>query len=347
MTLPGKATHQQTRGLNRGLVLRTLYDYGPVSRAEVARLTGLTRTTVSELVADVDRRGPRPRGRPRPVVAAARPRSCSRSSTTRGSSSRSTSASACSPGALVNLRGEVRATEDVPADGLRRRRRPAALTGARRRARRARRPTGLGPRDRRRHPRPRRRDDRDHPLGGQPRLADLPLGRDPQRADRPPGQRRQRLPGRGRSPSTCSTAVAARPSLIAVKVGLGIGAGIVIEGEVFNGDGFGAGEIGHTVIVDDGAECRCGRFGCLETVASSRAIVRAATEAAARAPGVHARATAGRERRAAPRGRRRGPRGGRRDRAPGRGRGGTRPSGSRSPPSSARSTSAASCCWAA
>jgi predicted NBD/HSP70 family sugar kinase len=74
------------------------------------------------------------------------------------------------------------------------------------------------------------------------------------------------------------------PSLVAVKVGLGIGAGIVIEGEVFNGDGFGAGEIGHTVIVDDGAECRCGRFGCLETVASSRAIVRAATEAANEAP---------------------------------------------------------------
>ena len=58
----------------------------------------------------------------------------------------------------------------------------------------------------------------------------------------------------------------------------------MIEGEVFHGDGFGAGEIGHTVIVDDGAECRCGRFGCLETVASSRAIVRAATEAAAESP---------------------------------------------------------------
>ena len=38
------------------------------------------------------------------------------------------------------------------------------------------------------------------------------------------------------------------------------------------------------MIVDDGAECRCGRFGCLETVASSRAIVRAATEAANDAP---------------------------------------------------------------
>jgi predicted NBD/HSP70 family sugar kinase len=73
-------------------------------------------------------------------------------------------------------------------------------------------------------------------------------------------------------------------NLIAIKIGYGIGAGIVLNGELFHGDGFGAGEIGHTTVVDDGAECRCGRFGCLETVASSRAIVARAEEAAAAAP---------------------------------------------------------------
>jgi predicted NBD/HSP70 family sugar kinase len=67
-------------------------------------------------------------------------------------------------------------------------------------------------------------------------------------------------------------------------VGQGIGAGIVLGGEVFQGDGHGAGEIGHVAVVDDGAQCRCGRFGCLETVASSRAIVAAATAAAAANP---------------------------------------------------------------
>jgi hypothetical protein len=46
MALPIKATHQQTRVHNERLVVRTLYDLGPISRAEVARLTGLTRTTV-------------------------------------------------------------------------------------------------------------------------------------------------------------------------------------------------------------------------------------------------------------------------------------------------------------
>ena len=69
-------------------------------------------------------------------------------------------------------------------------------------------------------------------------------------------------------------------NLVAIKVGAGVGAGVILGGELFHGDGFGAGEIGHVVVDDDGAECRCGRFGCLETVASSRAILRRATEAA-------------------------------------------------------------------
>ena len=53
MRLPAKATHAQTRQHNHRLVLRTLYDFGPISRAEVARSTGLTRTTVSDLVGDL------------------------------------------------------------------------------------------------------------------------------------------------------------------------------------------------------------------------------------------------------------------------------------------------------
>jgi predicted NBD/HSP70 family sugar kinase len=71
------------------------------------------------------------------------------------------------------------------------------------------------------------------------------------------------------------------PNLVTVKIGRGIGAGLVLNGSLFQGDGFGAGEIGHVAVVDDGAACRCGRFGCLETVASSRAIAARATELAA------------------------------------------------------------------
>ena len=45
-----KATHRGTRRSNERLVLRTVYEDGPLSRADVARATGLTRTTVSDLV---------------------------------------------------------------------------------------------------------------------------------------------------------------------------------------------------------------------------------------------------------------------------------------------------------
>jgi predicted NBD/HSP70 family sugar kinase len=75
-----------------------------------------------------------------------------------------------------------------------------------------------------------------------------------------------------------------RTNLVAITVGRGIGAGVVLNGELFHGDGLGAGEIGHVVVDDDGSECRCGRFGCLETVANSRAILIRATEAAAADP---------------------------------------------------------------
>jgi len=62
-------------------------------------------------------------------------------------------------------------------------------------------------------------------------------------------------------------------NLIVVSVRHGIGAGILIDGKLFQGDGGGAGEIGHVVVQKDGLYCRCGKRGCLETVASTRAVV--------------------------------------------------------------------------
>ena len=51
---PTKTTHAQTRAHNAGLVVRAVYDLGPISRAEIARLTGLTRTSVGELVGELE-----------------------------------------------------------------------------------------------------------------------------------------------------------------------------------------------------------------------------------------------------------------------------------------------------
>jgi N-acetylglucosamine repressor len=65
-------------------------------------------------------------------------------------------------------------------------------------------------------------------------------------------------------------------NLIVIKVGRGIGSGIVLHAQLYYGDGFGAGEIGHVAVAEGGDRCRCGHFGCLETVASSRAIIKRA-----------------------------------------------------------------------
>jgi predicted NBD/HSP70 family sugar kinase len=62
-------------------------------------------------------------------------------------------------------------------------------------------------------------------------------------------------------------------NLIVVNVKHGIGAGILINGRIFQGDGGGAGEIGHVLAQENGQLCRCGRKGCLETVASTQAVL--------------------------------------------------------------------------
>lgn len=65
-------------------------------------------------------------------------------------------------------------------------------------------------------------------------------------------------------------------NLAYIRVGVGIGAGIIIGGELYGGAHQGAGEIGHTIVAEDGPRCRCGSYGCLETVASAPAIARRA-----------------------------------------------------------------------
>ncbi|GAB2754470.1 ROK family transcriptional regulator [Sinomonas soli] len=58
-------------------------------------------------------------------------------------------------------------------------------------------------------------------------------------------------------------------NLMFVKIGSGIGAGLIINGAPFYGHVGVTGEIGHSTIVEHGLVCRCGNRGCLETVAST------------------------------------------------------------------------------
>ncbi len=62
-------------------------------------------------------------------------------------------------------------------------------------------------------------------------------------------------------------------NVILVKLGRGVGAGLVIEGVLFRGQHSAAGEIGHVRVVDDGDPCRCGHRGCLETLSSVPSIL--------------------------------------------------------------------------
>jgi predicted NBD/HSP70 family sugar kinase len=62
-----------------------------------------------------------------------------------------------------------------------------------------------------------------------------------------------------------------------VKVGTGIGCGIVIQGQVYRGVQGAAGDIGHIRLSDDGPVCSCGEVGCLEAYFGGAALAKDAT----------------------------------------------------------------------
>ncbi len=66
-----------------------------------------------------------------------------------------------------------------------------------------------------------------------------------------------------------------------VTVSTGIGAGFILQGQLYRGSGGIAGELGHIVIQPGGPLCTCGNRGCLEALASGTAIARMAREAVA------------------------------------------------------------------
>jgi N-acetylglucosamine repressor len=268
---PAKATHAQTRAHNAALVLRALYDLGPISRADIARLTSLTRTSVGELVADLERdglaedvgRGPSTGGKQPTLVAL---KDDARTVITLDLGERTFTA------ALANLRGELttKRTRDLEGrDGQ------AAIDlvhelidDVRREATSPILGIGVGTPG---------VVDADGTIRWAVNLAwqDLPLAKIL--------EERHGLPAvvandsRAAALATYLFGGDERPqNLVVIKVGRGVGAGLILRDQLFGGDGDGAGEIGHVVVDPDGIQCHCGRFGCLETVASAPAVVRAA-----------------------------------------------------------------------
>lgn len=63
-------------------------------------------------------------------------------------------------------------------------------------------------------------------------------------------------------------------NFVTINISNGIGAGIIIGNKLYYGVDFSAGEIGHIVVDADGGKCNCGSYGCLETVSSNSNITK-------------------------------------------------------------------------
>jgi glucokinase-like ROK family protein len=267
---PAKATHQKTKLHNRDLVLTTIFEHKSVSRAEIARLTQLTRATVSDMVTSLMEEGLVEEVGYGESLGGKAPILLSLVADSRYLIGLNLAQDKFI-GAVVNLRGEIKETAEIPVDN----------------------------------------SDGEQALeyvyqildqltqkGWQPMVGigvgtpglvntqegvvvnavnldwqDLPLAH--------LLESRYNLPVSVLNDSQ-ATAIGefvyganhtSESNLIVVTVKHGIGAGILINGGLFQGDGGGAGEIGHVVVQENGSLCRCGKYGCLETVASTRAIL--------------------------------------------------------------------------
>ncbi len=68
--------------------------------------------------------------------------------------------------------------------------------------------------------------------------------------------------------------------VVMLTLGVGVGSGVILDGEICAGKNIGGNELGHMVIVENGETCTCGRRGCLEAYVSVRALIRDARAAA-------------------------------------------------------------------
>ena len=76
-------------------------------------------------------------------------------------------------------------------------------------------------------------------------------------------------------------------NFICVSIGVGIGAGIIMNHQLYRGDFGGAGEFGHFIIKMDGKPCYCGQKGCLERYAGNRFILEKTKELLDKSGDVH------------------------------------------------------------
>ncbi len=266
-----KATSLQTKHHNRDLVLQTIFANQAISRAEIARVTSLTRTTVSDVVSGLLAEGlveevglGESLGGKNPILISIVPDSRYSIGLNLGQKK--------FVGAIVNLRGEIKKMVEVPIhDNDSQNALDAVYKMISQLIKSKLTPIiGIGV--------------------GTPGLVQTQSGTvlnavNLDWQDLPLGQllfKKFNIPVSILNDSQASAIgeyvyggkAELGESLIVVNIKNGIGAGILINGRLFQGDGGGAGEIGHVMVRENGDLCRCGKHGCLETVSSVRAVLR-------------------------------------------------------------------------
>jgi predicted NBD/HSP70 family sugar kinase len=265
-----KASPADARRQNRALLLRALFHAGPMSRADLARASGLTPTTVSnvigELVADgvIEEAGRAPSGsvgKPATLVSVvpdARHVVCL-----------DLSAAGEIRGAVVNLARTVVSRRTVA--------RRSAAAGGVSGPRIAKRAIGLAAE---------MAASTDRPLLGvgvaTPGVVDgdgvvvrsahlgfdhLALG--PQLAAALGLPVRVANDAHAAALGELAFVTNGSGNVLLVRIAEGIGAGLVIDHRLFTGTAHAAGEIGHVVVNPRGTRCACGKRGCLETVVTT------------------------------------------------------------------------------
>jgi len=282
-----KATQQQTKEHNTDLVLSTIFRHEVISRAEIARITSLTRTTVSDIVSDLIAEGLVNEVGIGPSIGGKSPILLGLAEDSRYLIGLDLSYEEFR-GAIVNLRGEIREKVSLPINNH--------CTGSEslgvvysvldKLVSTPRRPLvgiGIGT--------PGLINTREGIVVTAVNLdwKNLPLARLLQDRYRLPVAILNDSQASAMAEYSFGAAVPAETNLVVVNVRRGIGAGIIIHGQLFQGDGGGAGEIGHVVVAQEkGLLCHCGNTGCLETVASAQAViqrVQAANDQAGGRPG--------------------------------------------------------------
>ncbi|MBQ9117367.1 MAG: ROK family protein [Clostridia bacterium] len=73
-------------------------------------------------------------------------------------------------------------------------------------------------------------------------------------------------------------------NFVMLTLGTGVGGGIIIDGKLYTGFNYSAGELGHMVIVHNGRPCTCGRKGCFEAYSSATGLIKMTKEKMIEAP---------------------------------------------------------------